>query len=215
MKYFLLILAGIGLLFLIYLLVWRILSRFINLPCPPGYIFLLESPLINRVAGAQTLIQLAGIKPGMHVLDAGCGPGRITIPVAELLQESGKVTAFDMQPRMLALLKKRMAAQGLTNIDVIEGQFGQNLLGTGKYDRAFLVSVLGEIPDQQGALQEIHQALVPGGILSITEVLPDPHYQSQAAVVQLAEPTSFQADLVNSGWRSFTMNLHKPARHDQ
>jgi ubiquinone/menaquinone biosynthesis C-methylase UbiE len=209
MKYALFILAGIGLLFLIYLLVWRILSRFINLPCPPGYIFLLDSPLINRVAGAQTLIQLAGVKPGMHVLDAGCGPGRITIPVAEYLRESGKVTAFDMQPGMLAILNDRLAAVDLNNIEVIQGRFGDNLLGTNKYDRVFLVSVLGEIPDQQSALQEIHRALVPGGILSITEVLPDPHYQSQTAVAQLAESTGFQADFVNGGWRSFTMNLTK------
>ena len=209
MKYILLILAGLGILFLAYLLAWRILSRFITLPCPPGYIFLLDSPLINRVAGAQTLIDLAGVKPGMHVLDAGCGPGRITTPVAEHLRESGKVTAFDMQPGMLKILNDRIAAVDLNNIEVIQGRFGDNLLGINKYDRAFLVSVLGEIPDQVGALQELHLALVPGGILSITEVLPDPHFQSQAAVAQLAESAGFQANLVKGGWRSYTMNLTK------
>lgn len=209
MKYLLVILAGIGFLFLLYLLAWRVLSRKINLPCPPGYIFLLDSPLINRVAGPEKLIEMAEIGPEMHVLDAGCGPGRITIPVAEFLRESGQVTAFDMQPGMLARLQQRLTEKNLSNVEVIQGRFGDNLLGTGTYDRVFLVSVLGEIPDQQGALQEIHQALVSGGILSITEVLPDPHFQSQAAVTQLAKITGFQADLVKQDWRSFTMNLKK------
>jgi ubiquinone/menaquinone biosynthesis C-methylase UbiE len=145
----------------------------------------------------------------MHVLDAGCGPGRITIPVAEFLRETGQVTAFDMQPGMLARLQQRLKERKLSNVAVIQGQFGEDLLGSSRYDRVFLVSVLGEIPDQEAALQEIHQALLPGGILSITEVLPDPHYQTQGVVSQLAESTGFQAALVKQGWRSYTMNLRK------
>lgn len=209
MKYLLFFMIGAGLLFLLYLLAWRILSRFMNLPCPPGYIFLLDSPLINRVAGAKTLIELAGVEPGMQVLDAGCGPGRVTVPLAEYLRNTGKVTAFDMQLAMLDRLRKRLAANDLENVELIQGRFGEDLLGKNRYDRVFLVSVLGEIPDQEKALQEIHQALVPGGILSITEVLPDPHYQTQAAVVLLAEKTGFQAALVKRDWRSYTMNLKK------
>jgi ubiquinone/menaquinone biosynthesis C-methylase UbiE len=114
-----------------------------------------------------------------------------------------------MQPGMLARLQQRMAAEKLTNFEVIKGRFGEGLLGKDQYDLVFLVSVLGEIPDQQGALEEIHQALIPGGLLSITEVLPDPHFQSQAAVTRLAEMTGFEATLVKQGWRSYTMNLKK------
>jgi hypothetical protein len=56
---------------------------------------------------------------------------------------------------------------------------------------------------------EIHHALVPDGILSITEVLPDPHYQSRASVIHLAQQTGFQAALVKRDWRSYTINLRK------
>lgn len=209
MKYLLLIIAGASLVFLLYLLAWRILSRFINLPCPPGYIFLLDSPLINRVAGAEILIERAGVKPGMKVLDAGCGPGRLTIPLAKILQDSGEVSAFDMQPAMLDRLQKRLTDNELDNVEIIQGQFGENLLRSDRFDRVFLVSVLGEIPDQVGALREIHQALVPGGILSITEVLPDPHYQRKSTVIHLAGETGFQVDTVNQDWRSYTINLKR------
>lgn len=209
MRYLLLIIAGASLVFLLYLLAWRILSRFINLPCPPGYIFLLDSPLINRVAGAEILIERAGVKPGMKVLDAGCGPGRLTIPLAKILQDSGEVSAFDMQPAMLDRLQKRLTDNELDNVEIIQGQFGENLLRSDRFDRVFLVSVLGEIPDQVGALREIHQALVPGGILSITEVLPDPHYQRKSTVIHLAGETGFQVDTVNQDWRSYTINLKR------
>jgi len=49
-----------------------------------------------------------------------------------------------------------------------------------------LVTVLGEIPDKESAMQEIYQSLKPGGVLSVTEVIFDPHFQSQASVKQMA-----------------------------
>jgi len=205
----LILLAGAGILFLLYLLIWRILSRITNLPCPPGYIFLLDSPLINRVAGPHILIELADVKPGMNVLDAGCGPGRVTIPLAALLRDTGQVTAFDMQPAMLKRLRRRLTDHDLRNVEIIQGQFGEGLLPERSFDRIFLVSVLGEIPDQAAALQELHRVLVPGGILSITEVLPDPHYQGRKTVTQLAEKTGFQVSIAKQDWRSYTMNLQK------
>ena len=54
------------------------------------------------------------------------------------------------------------------------------------FDRALLVTVLGEIPDRDAALRAIFDALKPGGILSITEILRDPHYQRRTTVLRLA-----------------------------
>jgi predicted methyltransferase len=70
--------------------------------------------------------------------------------------------------------------------------------------------VLGEIPDRVAALREIYAALKPGGLLSITEVLPDPHYQSRRAVRRMAEEAGFKVEEAYSGRRSFTMNLIRP-----
>ena len=204
------ILVIVGMLFLFYLLGWRGLTRLYHLPCPPGFIFILESGLMENVAGPEAIIQRAMIQPGMRVLDAGCGPGRMAIPLAGYLGPEGKLVAFDIQEGMLKRLARRLEKSGLNNLEMVQGAMGADLLGEERFDRALLISVLGEIPDQTAALAEIHRALAPGGILSITEVLPDPHYQYLNKVRRLAEDTGFQTELAYKSWRAYTLNLKKP-----
>jgi len=76
---------------------------------------------------------------------------------------------------------------------------------------ALLVTVLGEIAKPLPALREIFQALRPGGVLSITEVLPDPHYQPVSRVRALAAELGFEEVQMFPGWVSYTINLRKPA----
>jgi membrane protease YdiL (CAAX protease family) len=52
--------------------------------------FLLENPFMNRVAGAQLLLDRADVASGMRVLDVGCGPGRIALPVALRVGANGE-----------------------------------------------------------------------------------------------------------------------------
>lgn len=193
------------------LLGWRLLTKLYHLPCPPGFIFILESRLMENVAGPEAIIQRAGIQPGMRVLDAGCGPGRMSVPLAAYLGQDGRLVALDIQEGMLDRLRRRLEKRNLDNVELIQGGLGFGLAGTERFDRALLITVLGEIPDQSAALAELHRALVPGGILSVTEVLPDPHYQRLAKVRRLGEEAGFQPELIHQSWRSYTLNLHKPA----
>jgi SAM-dependent methyltransferase len=61
-----------------------------RMPCPSSLSFLLENPFMNRVAGAQLLLDRADVAPGMRVLDVGCGPGRIALPVALRVGANGE-----------------------------------------------------------------------------------------------------------------------------
>jgi len=166
------------------------------------------------VAGAATVLERAGVRPGMRVLDAGCGPGRVTLPAAVRVGPAGAVVAVDVQPAMLARLRERLATHRLTNVEVVEAGLGEGKLPESAFDVALLITVLGEIPDTAAALQEIHRALRPGGVLSITEVLPDPHYQRVTRVRALAASAGFREAGIVRGRVSYTLNLGKPGAQD-
>jgi len=180
-------------------------------PCPASLSFLLENPFMNRVAGADLLLDRAGVVSGMRVLDVGCGTGRITLPAAERVGANGEVMALDIQPAMLQRLRKKMTAQQVVNVRLLQAGVGEGKTEPESFDRAFLVTVLGEIPDKAAAMREIYRALKPGGILSITELFPDPDMQMPGAIRRLAQETGFVVDRKMGSFPAFTMNLVKPA----
>lgn len=65
----------------------------------------------------QAFILKAGIKPGMHVLDVGCGGGVMTSWLAKQVGPTGHVTAIDNSKEQLEFARRRVSAQNLTNVD--------------------------------------------------------------------------------------------------
>ena len=206
----LLVIAGFVGLTTLSVLGLRLLTRHHSTPCPHWLAPLLENPYMNAVAGSDVILQRARVQPGMAVLDVGAGPGRLSVPAAHRVGPDGRVVAFDVQPVMLARLQQAKAAAGVTNLQAVLGDAGKGPLPRGPFDRVLLVTVLGEIADQRAALVEIFKLLKPGGLLSVTEVLPDPHYQSRRRVRRLAEGAGFEVTEVLGPWYAFTMNLRKP-----
>ena len=78
-------------------LIWRLFSRGQELPCPSwlGWMVEMDNPF-TKVNRAQTIVGLLGLAPGMKVLDAGCGPGRLTLPLAKTVGPQGEVLALDI-----------------------------------------------------------------------------------------------------------------------
>ena len=66
--------------------------------------------------------------------------------------------------------------------------------------------------DSVGILREIYQCLRPGGVLSITEVLPDPHYQGLSRVRRLVADSGFHELAIFRECLSYTLNVAKPAQ---
>jgi len=170
---------------------------------------------MDSVAGASVLIERMGLDPGMHVLDVGCGPGRLTVPFARHIGSQGRVAAVDVQERMLRVLRDRLKNNHIDNVETVLGKMGAGEIHwEDLFDRAVMVTVLGEIPDRKKALQEVFRALKPGGILSVTEVLPDPDYQRASTVLRLADEAGFHMEGRYGNVLAFTLNFRKPdAQH--
>jgi len=181
------IISGIVILIAVVSLVWRFISNRRSLPCPSwlGWMVEMDNPF-TKTNRASVIIDLLGLQPGMKVLDAGCGPGRLAIPAAQAIGSQGELTALDLQAGMLARTQEKADAAELSNIRFVQAGLGEGKLEKAYYDRVMLVTVLGEIPEQEAALQEIYQALKLGGILSVTEVIFDPHFQSRESVQRVA-----------------------------
>jgi ubiquinone/menaquinone biosynthesis C-methylase UbiE len=187
---------------------WRLASHRRALPCPASLASLLENPLTARYHA--TVVSHLELSAGLRVLDAGCGPGLLTTVLASAVGPGGRVLALDIQPEMIAKARARAEAAGLANVDFLVAPLGAGRLPQGEFDRALLVTVLGEIPDKVAALREIRSSLKPGGFLSVTEVLPDPHYQSLRKVQDLAEAAGLRLRNRHGNAFLFTANLERP-----
>ncbi len=184
--------------------------RHFSLACPAGAAWLVENPYTQAVAGAEKLFARMGLERGMRLLDVGAGPGRIALPAAQRVGDNGEVVALDIQQKMLDKLRAKAAKHGTTNLRTIHAGAGSGAVEHAYYDRAVLVTVLGEIPDKAAALGEIFNALKPGGILSITEVIPDPHYQSRSRVRELCRSVGFEEGAAFGNVFVYTLNFVRP-----
>jgi SAM-dependent methyltransferase len=202
----LILLASIG---FFWLVVVRILAKLKGgEPCPFALAWLVDNPLRRRYMGPE--LDRVGIQPGERVLELGPGPGAFTVDAARRTQPGGTVVAVDIQPRMIAAVDKRVQEAGLTNVETHVASAYELPVEDGSIDRAFLVTVLPEIPDRQRALAELRRVLKPGGVLSITEEFLDPDYPLARTTERWAEQAGFELAESHGNWWVYTLNFRKP-----
>lgn len=188
---------------------WRWSSRHRSMPCPTMFAGFLESAWMERLIGTKKTLDRLGLQSGQRVLEIGPGPGRLLIPAARLVLPGGEVVGLDIQPGMIARLKERAERAGIANLEAILGDATQQHFPAESFDVIFLCTVLGEIPDREAALRQCHAALKLGGWLSITEIFPDPHFQSRTTVHRMAEKVGFNLRSIYGNWYFFTTNFTK------
>jgi SAM-dependent methyltransferase len=142
--------------------------------CPYSQRFWVEAPhpFITR----SRLREILDAQPGERVLEVGPGTGYYTLDVAEWVKPEGQVDILDLQQEMLDHTMRRAGERGLANVTPTQSDATAMPYEDGTFDAAFLVTVLGEIPDQDAALRELTRVLKPGGRLVVGELIGDPHY---------------------------------------
>jgi SAM-dependent methyltransferase len=141
--------------------------------CPYGQRFWVEAPhpLITR----SRLRDILDPKPGERILEVGPGTGYYTLYVAESVGE-GSMDILDLQQEMLDHTMRRAQERGIANITPTQADATATPFEDETFDAAFLVTVLGEVPDQDAAVRELARVLKPCGRLVIGELFGDPHY---------------------------------------
>ena len=198
------------------LLVWQVVIRLFrkryHFPAPAFIGRFLDSDIRREMQPPDKLIERSGIKQGMRVLEVGCGSGAFVTSVARVVGKTGKVYALDIQPAMLRQLKVKLTKpenQDIKNIKLILGSAYKLPFEDNSIDLVYMVTVLQETPDKQKALKEAGRVLKPGGVLAVTEFLPDPDYPLKSTTIKIGEEAGFILDKVLGNFWNYTVRFVK------
>jgi ubiquinone/menaquinone biosynthesis C-methylase UbiE len=180
----------------IFVIVWRvalgILRRFFKFPAPSFLSVFLDSPLRKAIQPPAQVVDWARVEPGMHVLELGPGPGTFTLEIAGRVGDSGRVTAVDISPAMIARLEAKLEKAGAPNVTARVAEAYELPLPDSSVDRVFMVTVLAEIPGREQALAEIQRVLKPDGLLAVGEFIVDPDFPLPQTVTGWCRQSGFQ-----------------------
>jgi ubiquinone/menaquinone biosynthesis C-methylase UbiE len=113
-------------------------------------------------AATDTLLHMAGIQPGMRVLDLACGAGSQTIQVAKRVGPHGSVVACDISATMLDHVRQNATAASLQNVETLECAAEELDETLPPFDSAISRLGLMLFPSPDIALKAIQRVLKPG-----------------------------------------------------
>ena len=175
-------------------LMWssRRLSRRFHGPMPAGFRWGLLWP--RHLLGPGPLRRLLAPKPGERVFELGPGIGVHALPMAAALSPGGTLCVLDVQQPMLDHLARRALRAGVHNIEATTADGRTLPYATATFDAAYLIDVLGEMPDARGALRELRRVLKPGGRLIVGEHFVDPDFVPWRSLVAMAREAGFSLE---------------------
>jgi SAM-dependent methyltransferase len=117
----------------------------------------------------QRLIDALGLRPGHTVLDAGCGPGRITRWLSSRVSPLGHVVGLDADENALewAAWSLRDLEGCGTTLELWHGDVDALPFEDGSFDAVWCSSVLGYVDDPRAAITELVRMTRPGGRVAI------------------------------------------------
>jgi ubiquinone/menaquinone biosynthesis C-methylase UbiE len=160
--------------------------------CPYSQRFWVEAPhpFITR----ERLRSILEPLPGERILEVGPGTGYYSLPVASWVAPAGRLDVLDVQQEMLDHTLRRAGERSIENIAPTRADAREMPYPDDSFDAAYLVTVLGEIPDQVAALRELRRVVKPKGRIVVGELFGDPHMVSHAALRDRANAAGLRVE---------------------
>ncbi len=177
---------------------------------PHQITFILESPLRKILIRPGQVADRLHLKETSKVLEVGAGSGVFSVEVARRIPR-GHVQILDLQPEMLEKVQRKIEAASLPPVVAYtQGDAGNLPFPNATFDVAFLVTVFGEVAEPRRCLQGLYRVIRPGGLLSITEHLPDTDFSTFPRIRSFVEGEGF-VFTERFGWPwCYTANFRRP-----
>jgi SAM-dependent methyltransferase len=127
--------------------------------------------LLNQIYGpfTEAFLSGCGLRPGMTVMDVGCGTGTVTAWIASKVGSEGHALGVDVSNQQLEVGRQRAAGLGLRNVDFVSLS-ADALAAVGRqFDFVYSRFLLVHLERPEEALREMLDRVKPGGILAIDE----------------------------------------------
>lgn len=176
---------------------------------PHQLAFLLLIPLRSLIFSPRQLAARLHLRADARVLELGPGPGFFSVEIARRVPR-GHLCLVDLQREMLEKARARLRRAGAANVSFVQASASALPLAREAFDAAFLVTVLGEVPDPSACIAGSSSVLRPGGLLSITELAGDPDVMTESDITGLAKAANLERAETFPMRFGFTVNFKKP-----
>ena len=149
----------------------------------------------------DAIVAALELEPGLAVADIGAGTGAFIAGLSAAVGESGKVYAVDIVPAFLDHLRARAQAEGLANLEVVEGTTTATNLADASVDLLFMSDVYHHIEYPEVYLDSLFAALRPGGRLVIVEFARVPGKTSERMMKHVRQDqATLTAEVTGAGF---------------
>jgi SAM-dependent methyltransferase len=125
-------------------------------------------PMTRRTAAQEARLLLPHLRPGLRLLDAGCGPGTTTVDLAAAVAP-GEVVGIDIEPAILERARVLAAERGVPNVRFEVASAYALPFPDASFDAAFARSLLEHLADPLAAVRELRRVLRPGGVVGLRD----------------------------------------------
>lgn len=124
--------------------------------------------MINRTAESHLGFLLPHLKPGMRILDCGCGPGSLTLSLAETANPE-QIIGTDLEESQLEIARSEAVRRNIDNASFEIASIYDLPFESNSFDIVVISAVIGNLQEPLRGFNEVHRILKTGGIIAVKE----------------------------------------------